>query len=172
MAAQPDVRMKGVIKSSTSRIARSSQTSRVRSSMMDHGRGPPHEEAAKDAAVHVALLGLAGEGVGQLGGLHQHRIPPRQGWQVQHCACLCQQRLRPLRLPAALLCTTRAEISASLSPLAPHQHHNHSPHTKHVFRVFSAGVRHGWPIADSLNPTCHELNRCASCPIFLASRAC
>ena len=35
---------------------------------------PPHEEAAKDAAVHVALLRLAGEGVGQGGVIHEHRV--------------------------------------------------------------------------------------------------
>ena len=38
----------------------------------------PHEEAAKDAAVHVALLRLAREGVAEPRAVHQQRVPCRQ----------------------------------------------------------------------------------------------
>lgn len=55
----------------------------------------PHEEAAKDAAVQVALLWLAHKDVGGGCVAHEHAVPRSQGGQVSHGPCLCQQALGP-----------------------------------------------------------------------------
>ena len=73
---------------------------------------PPHEEAAKDAAMHVPLLRLAGERVVQPCVGHQDRAFPRKRRQVYLCAPLRQQ-LRGPRCARAV-CATCAHPSVSL----------------------------------------------------------
>lgn len=52
---------------------------------------PPHKEAAKHAAVRVALLRLADEGVVLAGGRHQHAV---SGGQSRQLLCLDSNKLR------------------------------------------------------------------------------
>lgn len=54
---------------------------------------PPHKEAPKYAAAHVALLRLADEGVGLAGVTHEDAHRGGQGRQVRHGLARCQGRL-------------------------------------------------------------------------------
>jgi hypothetical protein len=56
---------------------------------------PAHQEAAKDAAVHVALLRLARERVAQGCTAHEHRIACCEARHVLHDLCLCLQARCP-----------------------------------------------------------------------------
>ena len=64
----------------------------------------PHEEAAEDTAVQIALLWLAHEGVAGSCVPHEHAVPRRKRWQICHGTRLCQQPLCPRMAGVRCIC--------------------------------------------------------------------
>jgi len=58
----------------------------------------PHDEAAKDSAMYIALLRLAHKGVLHGCVTHEHGIARCEGGHINHSPCLIQQLLCPLLL--------------------------------------------------------------------------